>query len=131
MGLSGEHFPSTRSRSVYPSRILVGASASFLSSSAITHRCFARQAYTERSLPSRLKWAEDRLNWFKTIDPKVLKEINRRKKAQGKYMIRGPKRVPRRAPGPFFLYGFISLLALFFISSPISASSRTSRKQTR
>jgi hypothetical protein len=80
-------------------RILVATLVSFPSS----HYYLVRQAYKERALALRGQWVENRLNWFKTIDPKILKEINRRKKLKGKSMMHKPKdpNAPWRAPGAF------------------------------
>jgi len=66
----------------------------------------AKEAYKERALALRGQWVENRLNWFKTIDPKILKEINRRKKLKGKSMMHKPKdpNAPWRAPGAFLYY---------------------------
>jgi len=65
-----------------------------------------KQNYVERSALDREKRKKERLDWFNTIDPTILKEINRRRKIRGKNRLNRPKdpNIPKRVPSQFIFF---------------------------
>lgn len=66
---------------------------------------YACQQYSEDAASLREQRAKESLKWFDSIDPRILKEINRRRVARGKSRFRKPKdpNAPKINRNPFLL----------------------------
>ncbi|KAF8234535.1 hypothetical protein L208DRAFT_1376882 [Tricholoma matsutake] len=64
-----------------------------------------KQQYSEDAASLREQRAKESLKWFDSIDPRILKEINRRRVARGKSRFRKPKdpNAPKINRNPFLL----------------------------
>lgn len=65
-----------------------------------------KQQYSEDAASLREQRAKESLKWFDSIDPRILKEINRRRVARGKFRFRKPKdpNAPKINRNPFLLF---------------------------
>jgi hypothetical protein len=68
----------------------------------------------QQSAANREQRNKERLDWFNTIDPEILKEINKRRKTKGKKALKPPRDddAPRRVMNSFFLFVSYSFLSL-------------------